>query len=119
MLVRPTEGNWCWHHKVSECHHHIQLAIEYRKWPLDVVVEGLVLEAISGFRGRYHIDIRNVVLDRNHVHVLCRSLPKYSGGRVIRSIKSVAARYLFKESLFRRKSRGEVSFGPMGIIQAP
>ena len=35
--------------------------------------------------------------DRNHAHYLCRFLPKYSGGQVIRLIKSVAAREVFKE----------------------
>ena len=34
--------------------------------------------------------------DQNHVHYLCRFLPKYSGGQVIRLIKSISAKQVFK-----------------------
>ena len=30
-MVKIAEDLWCWHHNVSECYYHIQLAIKYRR----------------------------------------------------------------------------------------
>ena len=56
-----------------------------------------MLESMEGFRERYAIEIQQVGFDQNHVHILCRFLPKYSGGQVIRLIKSITSRNIFKE----------------------
>ena len=56
-----------------------------------------MLESMGGFRERYEIEIQQVGFDQNHVHILCRFLPKYSGGKVIRLIKSITSRNIFKE----------------------
>ena len=96
-MVKITEDNWHWHHNISECYYHIQLTIKYRKPLFDTVVESLVLEILKGFKERYYIDVHTVGFDRNHVHILCRFLPKYSGGQVIRLIKSITSQKLFRE----------------------
>ena len=54
-----------------------------------------MIEIMKGFSERYYIDVHTVGYDKNHVHLLCRFLPKYSGGQVIRLIKSITARLLF------------------------
>ena len=51
---------------------------------------------MKGFKERYAIEIQTVGFDRNHVHVLCRFLPKYSGGQVIRLLKSITAQEVFR-----------------------
>jgi len=51
---------------------------------------------MSGFKERFAIDIHTVGFDQNHVHLLCRFLPKYSGGQVIGLIKSITASNVFK-----------------------
>jgi putative transposase len=66
-------------------------------------MEELVLEILDGFKDRYYIDVDTVGFDRNHVHVLCRFLPKYSGGQVIRLMKSLTSRILFKEMPMLKK----------------
>ncbi|MFH1546470.1 MAG: IS200/IS605 family transposase, partial [Patescibacteria group bacterium] len=40
--------------------------------------------------------ISEIGIDQNHIHILCQFLPKYSGGQVIRLIKSMTARKIFK-----------------------
>lgn len=102
-MVKITEGTWHWHHNVSECYYHIQLTVKYRKALFDPVMEELVLEILDGFKERYYIDVGTVGFDRNHVHVLCRFLPKYSGGQVIRLMKSITSRILFKEMPMLKK----------------
>ena len=36
--------------------------------------------------------------DQNHVHILCRFLSKYSGGQVIKIIKSISGKRVFEEA---------------------
>ena len=94
---------WYGYHHVSECYYHIQLTVKYRKAMMDRQVQETILESMKGFKERYAIEIQQVGFDRNHVHVLCRFMPKYSGGQVIRLIKSISARHVFKEVRWIKK----------------
>ena len=87
---------WYWYHNVSECYYHIQLTIKYRKSLFNKETEGVIIESMKGFKERYAIEIQTVGFDRNHVHVLCRFLSKYSGGQVIRLLKSITAQEVFR-----------------------
>ena len=95
MLEIDTEI-WYWYHNISECYYHIQLTIKYRKSLFSKEVEGIILESMRGFKERYAIEIQTVGFDRNHVHVLCRFLPKYSGGQVVRLLKSITSKEVFR-----------------------
>ena len=93
-----TDGEiWSWYHNRSEPYYHIQLTIKYRKSLFGSKTERVLLETVKGFKERYAIEISHVGFDRNHVHFLCKFLPKYSGGEVIRLIKSITAREIFKQ----------------------
>ena len=96
-MVKITDDNWYWHHNVSECYYHIQLTIKYRRGIFQEEIEKEMIEIITGFKERYYIDVHTVGYDKNHVHFLCRFLPKYSGGQVIRLLKSITARLLFQK----------------------
>jgi len=87
---------WHWYHNVSECYYHIQLTVKYRKVLLNGKVKGKIVESMKGFKERYAIEMQQMGFDQNHVHYLCRFLPKYSGGQVIRLIKSISARHVFE-----------------------
>ena len=95
-MVDLTEDIWYWHHNVSEYYYHIQLTIKYRRSVFQESIEKEMLKIMSGFKQRYYIDISTVGYDKNHVHILCRFSPKYSGGQVIRLIKSITSRLLFE-----------------------
>ena len=88
---------WYWYHNISECYYHIQLTVKYRKSVLNKNVQSVILETIKGFKDRYAIEITEIGFDQNHLHLLCRFLPKYSGGQVIRAIKSITAKALFRQ----------------------
>ena len=88
---------WHWYHNVSECYYHIQITLKYRKSLLNNGMEKVILDAMKGFKERYAIEINEVGFDRNHIHLLCRFLPKYSGGQVIKIIKSITAKQVFLE----------------------
>ncbi len=89
---------WYWYHNVSEPYYHIQLTVKYRKSLFNPKIESIILETIKGFKERYAIEITHVGFDRNHVHFLCKFLPKYSGGQVIRLLKSITAKKIFREA---------------------
>ena len=96
-MVNLEKDLWYWYHNVSECYYHIQITVKYRKSLLNERVQEQMLKAMNGFKERYAIDIQTIGFDQNHVHLLCRFLPKYSGGKVIRLIKSITARCIFSE----------------------
>lgn len=88
---------WYWYHNISECYYHIQLTVKYRKLLLNKRVQEVMLESLKGFKERYAVEIQELGFDRDHIHLLCKFLPKYSGGEVIRLIKSITARRILSE----------------------
>jgi putative transposase len=64
---------------------------------LNKKLEGVILESIRGVKERYAIEVSHVGFDQNHIHLLVRFLPKYSGGQVIRLLKSISAKAVFRE----------------------
>jgi len=95
--VVDIEGDiWYWYHNISECYYHIQLTVKYRKALLDKEVQEVTVETIKGFKERYAIEPSTIGFDQNDIHVLCRFLPKYSGGQVIRIIKRVTGQQIFE-----------------------
>ena len=88
---------WYWYHNVSEPYYHIQLTVKYRKSLVNKKIEKVILEVTKEFKERYAIEISHVGFDKNHVHFLCKFLPKYSGGQVIKVIKSITAKEVFRE----------------------
>lgn len=95
-MVDINQEIWRWYHNISECYYHIQITIKYRKALLNKKIEGSIVESLRGFKERYAIEISTIGFDQNHVHILCRFLPKYSGGQVIKIIKSISGKRVFE-----------------------
>ncbi len=99
------EGDlWYWYHNISEAYYHIQITVKYRKSLLSKKAEKIIIDSMKGFKERYAIEVSHIGFDRNHLHILCRFLPKYSGGQVIRLFKSITAKQIFKEMAEIKKS---------------
>ena len=96
-MVNINSDIWHWYHNVSECYYHIQITVKYRKSLLNKKVESVILESIRGIKERYAIEASHVGFDQNHIHLLVRFLPKYSGGQVIKLLKSISAKAIFRE----------------------
>ncbi len=95
-MTNIEKDEWYWYHNVSEAYYHIQLTIKYRKSPFSEQTKGVIPETTRKFKEKYAIEITHAGFDKNHVHFLCRFLPKYSGGQVIRLIKMITAKQIFK-----------------------
>jgi putative transposase len=91
------DGNlWRWYHNVSECNYHIQLTIKYRRAVLEPKVVDTIKNVLKEFKEQFAINIHDIGFDENHIHILCQFLPKYSGGDVIRYIKTFTAKACLK-----------------------
>ncbi len=82
---------------------------------MNEITERIILEVTKGFEVRYAIEVSHVGFDKNHVHILCKFLPKYSGGQVIKLIKSITAKEIFKLVPETKQEFGERSIGLMVI----
>jgi putative transposase len=87
---RIREEIWRWYH--------IQLTVKYRKSLLNKKVEGAIVEARKGFKERYAIEITTIGFDQKHIYIMCRFLPKYSGGQVIKILKGISGKKVFQEA---------------------
>jgi Transposase and inactivated derivatives len=96
-MININSDIWHWYHNVSECYYHIQITEKYRKALINKKIEKVILESISGIKERYAIEVSHVSFAQNHVHLLTRFLPKYSGGQVIKLVKSLSAKAVFRE----------------------
>ena len=83
-------------HNVSVIMYHLVLPAKYRK----VVFEGRVEEELKDvcleIEKRYEIKFLEIGTDKDHVHFLIQSVPKYSVTQIVTKIKSITAREIFR-----------------------
>ena len=84
-------------HNVYQIHYHFVTPIKYRRAIFDkpdreIALRGIVKE----IEERFELTIEELGVDRNHVHWLVSAAPKYSPGHLVRVLKSVTAREMFR-----------------------
>ncbi len=72
-------------------------AVKYRKVLLNPEVEGCIREAMKGINERYNIKIDEIGFDGDHIYIFCGAKAQYSPSQVIRIIKSITAKQVFKQ----------------------
>lgn len=76
--------------------YHFVCPAKYRKVvfseDVDIVLKDICLEISK----RYEIHFLEIGTDRDHVHFLVQSVPSYSPTKIIRTIKSITAREIFR-----------------------
>ena len=60
-------------------------------------VERLLKEVCLEIEDRYEIEFLEIGVDRDHVHFLLQSIPTFSTTKIVRTIKSITAREIFKQ----------------------
>jgi REP element-mobilizing transposase RayT len=84
-------------HNVSVLIYHFVCPAKYRKIifskEVDETLKGICLEISK----RYEISFLEIGTDRDHVHFLIQSIPKYSVTEIIRMIKSITAKKIFEK----------------------
>ena len=77
--------------------YHIVCPAKYRKVIFDEKVDEVLKKVCLEIAERYEIDFIEIGTDRDHVHFLVQSVPMYSPTRIVRIIKSITAREIFRE----------------------
>ena len=88
-----TKSNHC----VYDTHYHIVFPVKYRKALLSQAVVKSIAVTLRKIEMRYDLAIEQMGDDKNHIHILISFHPKYSIGEIVRILKSLTARELFKD----------------------
>ena len=97
-MTNTNQTIWPWYHNVSECYYHLQITIKYRRAVLNEKVQEAIKDSLSGIKERYEIEISHIGFDQNHIHILLRFIPTYSGSQVVKVIKSISGRMVFEKA---------------------
>ena len=84
-------------HNVSNLMYHFVFPAKYRRVVIDKKVDKVIKETCEEISKRYEIYFLEIGTDKDHVHFLVQSVPKYSPTQIVRIIKSITAREVFEK----------------------
>ncbi len=83
-------------HNVTVLLYHLVFPAKYRRAVFDEKVDGELKEVCLEIEKRYEIKFLEIGVEENHVHFLVQSVPTYSVTRLVKMIKSITAREVFR-----------------------
>jgi REP element-mobilizing transposase RayT len=84
-------------HNVTVLLYHIVFPAKYRRAVIDAEVDVKIRDVCLEIEKRYEMKFLEIGTDRDHVHFLVQSVPTYSVTKLVRMIKSLTAREVFRE----------------------
>ena len=76
--------------------YHLVCPAKYRRVVFDTSVDTVLKEVCLDIAKRYAIIFLEIGTDKDHVHFLIQSIPTYSPTKIVKTIKSITAREVFK-----------------------
>lgn len=83
-------------HNVTVLMYHIVFPAKYRRTVIDADVDEVLKEVCLEIEKRYQIKFLEIGTDLDHVHFLVQSVPTYSVTKIVRMLKSLTAREVFR-----------------------
>ena len=83
-------------HNVSILIYHRVCPAKYRRVVFSAEVDKELKDVCLEIAKRYEIVFLEIGADQDHVHFLVQSVPTYSPTKIVRTIKSITAREIFK-----------------------
>ena len=83
-------------HNVTVLMYHIVFPAKYRRAVFDEEVDAVLKEICLGISERYQVKFLEIGTDKDHVHFLVQSVPTYSVTKIVRMVKSLTAREIFR-----------------------
>ena len=83
-------------HNVTVLLYHLVFPAKYRRVVFDEPVDEVLKEVCLGIEHRYEMKFLEIGTDKDHVHFLVQSVPTYSVTKIVRTLKSVTSREIFK-----------------------
>ena len=82
-------------HNVSNLMYHFVFPAKYRRVVIDENVDKIIKETCVEISKRYEIYFLEIGTDKDHVHFLIQSVPRYSPTQIVRIVKSITAKEVF------------------------
>ncbi len=82
-------------HNVSILVYHFVCPTKYRRVVIDEKVDQVLKDVCLEIANRYQIEFLEIGTDKDHVHFLVQSVPRYSPTKIITIIKSLTAKEVF------------------------
>lgn len=70
--------------------------VKYRRKAISEKVEQTIVEICKGISERYEISFVEIGADYNHMHFMIQSVPKLSVDTIVRTVKSIIAKEIFR-----------------------
>jgi putative transposase len=83
-------------HNVTVLLYHIVFPAKYRRAVIDDGVDKVIRDVCLDIANRYEIKFLEIGMEKDHVHFLVQSVPSYSVTKIVRTLKSLTAREVFK-----------------------
>jgi len=83
-------------HNVSVLLYHFVCRAKYRRVVFDKGVDETLKEVCLEIEKRYEVHFLEIGADKNHVHFLIQSVPRKSLTQIIRMLKSITGREIFR-----------------------
>jgi putative transposase len=83
-------------HNISVLIYHFVCPAKYRKVIFSEEVDNILKDICLEISKRYEIIFLEIGTDKDHVHFLLQSVPSYSPTKIVKIIKSITAREIFK-----------------------
>jgi len=84
-------------HNVTNLVYHIVCPTKYRRKVISEKVDRTLKQICLEIEERYDIYFLEIGADRDHVHFLVQTIPKYSVTQLIKIIKSITAKQIFAQ----------------------
>ena len=84
-------------HNVTVLMYHLVFPAKYRRAVIDAVVDKVLKQTCLEIEKRYQVKFLEIGTDRDHVHFLVQSVPTYSVTKLVRMVKSITAREVFRQ----------------------
>ena len=83
-------------HNISVLLYHIVCPAKYRKAIISDEIDNKIKDICLEISKRYEIHFLEIGTDEDHVHFFVQSVPMYSPTKIVRTIKSITAREIFR-----------------------
>ena len=83
-------------HNVSKLMYHFVLPTKYRRVVVSEEVEKVIKETCIEISERYEVIFLEIGTDKDHVHLLVQSVPSYSPAQIVKIVKSITGREVFR-----------------------
>ena len=84
-------------HNVSVLMYHVVCPAKYRRAIFIPEVTRALTEVCLEIEKRFEIEFLEIGTDQDHVHFFVQSVPSYSPSKIVRVIKSITAREIFRQ----------------------